>query len=394
MTFRLLAHQADALEELSSGKVLVGGVGSGKSITSLAYVKQNYPEDTKIVVITTAKKRDSGEWFGDALKMSLRQELVVDSWNNIKKYEGQKAFFIFDEQKLVGKGQWVHAFWRIAAENDWLLLTATPADVWVDLMPVFVANGFFKHQTEFFANHVIWARFVRYPMIQKYYDIPTLEKYRDSIYVEMEDMRHTIRHEHDILVPWSMEEEEMLYKHRWNFWDNVPVKDAGELVRLMRKSVNINPARYEKCKELAEKHDRIIIFYNQNYELEILRGLAELTDFEVAEWNGHKHEQVPTSDRWVYLVQFTAGAEGWNCTTTNHTVIYSLPYSYRVLEQAKGRTDRLNTPFTDLHYHILKSNSIFDRAISSKIRKKKNFQASAFGKKAWPEEKPEFTRLN
>lgn len=392
-SFSLLAHQADALEELASGKVLVGGVGSGKSITALAFAKDNYP-DKKIVVITTAKKRDTGEWFGDAMKMSLRQELVVDSWNKITKYEDEDAFFIFDEQKLVGKGQWVHAFWRIAAKNDWILLTATPADAWVDLMPVFVANGFFKNQSEFFTNHVIWARFVRYPMIQKYYDVHILEKYRDSIYVEMEDQRHTIRIEHDHLMPWSVEEETLLYKERWNFWENVPVKDAGELVRLMRKSVNSHPSRYDKCKELATEHPRIIVFYNHNYELEILRGLAELSGVTVAEWNGHKHERIPDTDRWVYLVQFTAGAEGWNCITTNQTVFYSLPYSYRVLEQSKGRTDRINTPYTELHYHILKSNSIFDRAISSKLRKKKNFQASAFGKKAWPEEKPEFTRIN
>ncbi len=395
MSFMLHPHQYDALEELATGKVLVGDVGSGKSITALAYSAEKHP-GKKIVVITTAKKRDTGEWYKDAMLMSLREEMVVDSWNKIEDYIGEDAFFIFDEQKLVGKGAWVQAFWKIAASQPWILLTATPADVWVDLMPVFVANGFYKNQTEFYFNHVVFKRFVRYPAIEKYVDEHILEKYRDMIYVRMTDTRTTVRNEHIHKMPYSVEEEQQLYKKRWNFYEELPVKDVSEMMRLMRKSVNAHPARYEKCKELAEEHPRIIIFYNHNYELEILRGLAEIADLDVAEWNGHKHQSVPTSERWVYLVQYTAGSEGWNCITTNQTVFYSLPYSYRVLEQAKGRTDRINTPYTQLHYHTLVSDSIFDKGIQRALKRKKNFQAAAFGKKLWPEEKSvqKFTRLN
>lgn len=398
MTFSLHAHQNDVLEELDTGKILVGDVGSGKSITALSYFKDKHPAQ-KIVVITTAKKRDSGEWFADAMKMSLSNELVVDSWNNIKKYEDEHASFIFDEQKIVGKGAWVKSFWKIAAQNDYILLTATPADVWVDLMPIFVANGFYRNQSEFYDMHVSWKRFVRYPAIDhtKYMNEWLLEQHRDKIYVQMEDQRHTVRHEHVHVMPYSVEEEATLYKKRWNFYEDLPVKDASELVRLMRKSVNSHPSRFEKCKELAEKHDRIIIFYNHNYELEILRALADIAGITVAEWNGHKHENIPDDKRWVYLVQYTAGSEGWNCITTDQTVFYSLPYSYRVLEQSKGRTDRINTPFTDIHYHILKSNSIFDKGISRSLARKKNFQASAFGKKIWskePDPAQKFTRLN
>lgn len=394
MSFSLLAHQADALEEIKNGSVLVGQVGSGKSITALEYARRNHP-GSKIIVITTAKKRDSGEWFDDAMKMSLRQKMIVDSWNNIGKYETEHAFFIFDEQRIVGSGAWVDSYWKITKANPWILLSATPADVWMDLMPVFVAHGFYRNKSDFVNQHVIYNPFVRFPQVKRYADEWKLEQFRDQIYVEMTDLRKTVRHEHVHLMPYSVEEERKLHQDRWNFYEDVPVKDAGDLMRLMRKSVNSHPARYEKCKELAEEHDRIIIFYNHNYELEILRGLAAMGDFEVAEWNGHKHQPVPTSDRWVYLVQYTAGAEGWNCITTNQTVFYSLPYSFRILEQAHGRTDRINTPFSDLHYHILKSNSIFDRGIDRSLRKKKNFQAGAFGKKLWEKgEKEQFTRLN
>lgn len=394
MTFSLLAHQADALEELKNGSVLVGQVGSGKSITALEYARTVHPQ-SKIIVITTAKKRDTGEWFDDAMKMSLRQKLVVDSWNNIGNYIDEEAFFIFDEQRIVGSGAWVNAYWKIAAKNPWILLSATPADVWMDLMPIFVAHGFYRNKSDFVEQHVIYNPFVRFPQIKRYADEWKLEKFRDQIYVEMTDLRKTVRHDHIHKMPYSVEEERMLHQDRWNFYDDVPVKDAGDLMRLMRKSVNSHPARYEKCKELAEKHDRIIIFYNHNYELEILRALAELTDYEVAEWNGHKHQPVPDVPRWIYLVQFTAGSEGWNCVTTNQVVHYSLPYSYRVLEQSKGRIDRINTPFTDLHYHTFVSDSIFDRGIQRSLKRKKNFQAGAFGKKIWAKSEPkQFTPLN
>ncbi len=384
--FELHQHQVDAIAKLATGKVLVGGVGSGKSIASLAYFTQKDPT-RKIVVITTAKKRDSGEWWEDAMKMRLTNEMIVDSWNNIKKYlEYENCFFIFDEQKIVGKGAWVHTFWALAGSNDWILLSATPADVWMDLMPVFVANGFYRNQTDFYNQHVIWDRFAKYPKVDRYVDDYILEHYRDLIYVEMPRPITAEREDHIYIVEYDREEEQMLYRDRWNFYENQPVKDAGELMRLMRKSVNEDPSRIEKIRKILTKVDRLIIFYNLDYELEILRMLHTELDIPVAEWNGHRHQDIPQSDKWVFLVQYQAGSEGWNCITTNHILFYSLPYSYRWLEQAKGRIDRLNTPYDKLHYHILKSRSIFDQGIDKRLRRKKNFNASAFAKKIWPKE--------
>lgn len=338
------------------------------------------------MVITTAKKRDSGEWFEDALMMSLRNELVVDSWNNIKKYVDVDAFFIFDEQKIVGKGAWVKTFWLIAASNPWILLSATPADVWMDLMPVFVANGFYKNQTDFNNQHVIWDRYAKYPKVDRYVDEWLLIRHRDSVYVEMPRPITAERRDHVYIVDYDREEERILYRDRWNFYENKPVGDAGELMRLMRKSTNEHPSRYAKIVEILREVDRLIIFYNLDYELEILRMLHSELDIPVAEWNGHIHQDIPQTDKWVFLVQYQAGSEGWNCISTNHVLFYSLPYSYRWLEQAKGRIDRLNTPYETLHYHILKSRSIFDQGIDRRLRRKKNFNASAFAKKIWPKQ--------
>lgn len=386
MTFELHPHQVDAIAKLDTGKVLVGGVGSGKSIAALSYFS-GIDIMRKIVVITTAKKRDSGEWWEDAMKMHLKNEMIVDSWNNIKKYRDyENAFFIFDEQKVVGKGAWVHTFWHITKNNDWLLLSATPADVWMDLMPVFVANGFYRNQTEFNDIHVVWDRFAKYPKVDRYLDEWMLIRHRDAIYVEMPRPVTAEREDHIYIVEYDRDEEARLYRDRWNFYEDQPVKDAGELMRLMRKSVNEHPSRMETIRKILTKVDRLIIFYNLDYELEILRMLHAELDIPVAEWNGHRHQDIPQTEKWVFLVQYQAGSEGWNCITTNHVLFYSLPYSYRWLEQAKGRIDRLNTPYDKLHYHILKSRSMFDKGIDNRLRRKKNFNASAFAKKIWPKE--------
>ena len=393
MTFSLLTHQAKAINQLATGKVLIGNTGSGKSITALEYFRR-LDEYRKIVVITTAKKRDSGEWFADAMKMSLRNELVVDSWNNIKNYvDEENVFFIFDEQRVVGSGAWVDAFYKITDKNEWILLSATPADTWMDLVPVFIANGFYRNKTEFNNRHVKWARFAKYPKVDGYFDPYILEEYRNRIYVEMPDQRHTIREDHFVNVEYDRSEELKLYKDRWNFYEDRPLKDAGEMMRLLRKSCNSHWSRFEAIRSICKDNPRVIIFYNHNYELELLRCLHTELDIPVAEWNGQNHQDIPEGDRWIYLVQYQAGAEGWNCTSTDTMVFYSLPYSYRAFEQAKGRIDRMNTKYEVLHYYIFKSRSIIDQAIWRALSRKKNFQVSAFVKKAW-NTKPTLRALN
>jgi hypothetical protein len=393
MTFALLPHQEVVIPKLATGKVLVGGTGSGKSITALYYFSQKYP-GKKIVVLTTAKKRDSGEWFADAMKMSLRNDMEVDSWNNIKKYQDvEGACFIFDEQRIVGSGAWVDAFYEIAKKNEWVLLSATPADTWMDLVPIFVANGFYRNKTQFNNDHVRFSRFTKYPKVDGYLDTWLLEKHRASVYVEMPYLKKTKREEHFVPVEFDHDEQRILYTDRWNFYEDKPLKDAGEMVRLMRKSANTHWSRYEAVKSICRDNPRVIIFYNHNYELEILRLLHVDLDIPVAEWNGHVHQDIPNGDRWIYLVQYQAGGEGWNCTSTDTIVFYSLPYSYRNFEQAKGRIDRLNTNFEVLHYYIFKSRAIIDQAIWRSLTRKKNFQSSAFAKKAGPEIK-KFTPLN
>lgn len=399
---RLYSYQKDAIGRMRNGCILCGGVGSGKSRTSLAYYYQLFGGDLDaksyirmknppdLYIITTARKRDTKEWEEELSHFRIttnktdslyKHEVVVDSWNNIKKYVNTKnSFFIFDEQRVVGSGTWVKSFLKIAKANKWILLSATPGDTWTDYIPVFIANGFYKNRTEFIRDHVVYKRFVKFPVIDRYLNTGRLVRLRNQILVNMEFKRETVSHHEDVYVSFDPKEYHDISKTRWNKWENKPIENASEYCYCLRKSVNTNPSRQLAILEIIEKRPKAIIFYNFDYELEILRKLGEnfYPKLEIAEWNGHKHQPIPEGDRWLYLVQYNAGAEGWNCVKTDTVIFYSQNYSYKIMVQSSGRIDRLNTPFTDLYYYHLKSRSGIDLAISKALKEKKKFNETKF----------------
>ena len=382
----LFDHQKNALEKLHSGSILCGGVGSGKSITGIAWywknVFQKKPVD--LYIITTARKRDTLEWDRECARFGLSDEreksqggvkVTIDSWNNIGKYTGVKGcFFLFDEQRVVGYGAWVKSFLKITKENQWLLLSATPGDTWSDYIPVFIANGFYKNKTEFCRRHVIYNRFTRYPQVSRFVEEKHLNRLRASILVTMDFTRQTIAHHERVVIGYDREKYDDIMRSRWNPYKDQPIAEASELCQTLRRVVDSDPGRLAKIREVMKSHPKVIIFYCYDFELEILRTL----DVPKGEWNGHKHEPIPDTDSWAYLVQYTAGAEGWNCTTTDTIIFYSQSYSYKQMVQAAGRIDRLNTPFKDLWYYHLVSMSKIDMAISRALRNKKNFNENAF----------------
>lgn len=397
----LYDYQLKAISQIRNGCILCGGVGTGKSRTALGYyfkengggigedyIPMNNPKD--LYIITTARKRDTLEWEGDLVPFLMSSEkdqnyynnkIVVDSWNNIKKYSEIKgAFFIFDEQRLVGNGVWVQSFYKIAKNNEWILLSATPGDTWSDYIPVFIANGFYRNKTEFAREHIVYNPFVKFQQIQRYLNTGRLIRLRNRILVDMEFDRKTISHHEDIYASYDIQKFKDTMKRRWNPYENKPIKQASGLCYVLRRIVNTDESRQVALLELMEKHSKAIIFYNFDYERDILLNLYYGDDVEIAEWSGHAHQPVPDGDKWVYLVQYTAGNEGWNCITTDTIIFYSQNYSYKVLKQACGRIDRLNTPYKDLYYYHIKSRSGIDLAISKALSRKKKFNEGKYVK--------------
>ena len=407
MPIKLFDYQLSAIDKMRNGCILNGGVGSGKSLTSLGYyylqqggdisslkggdfVKMKNPQD--LYIITTARKRDTLEWEGEfaPFLLSTHKEVnghnntvIVDSWNNIKKYIDVKdAFFIFDEQRVVGSGSWVKSFLKITKQNDWILLSATPGDTWSDYIPVFIANGFYRNKTEFIREHIVYNPRVKFPKVDRYLNTGRLIRLRNRILIDMDFKRDTIPHHEDIYVKYDVSKYRDAGRLRWDPFKQEPIKDAGGLCYVWRRIVNSDQSRQVALLELFEDHPKMIIFYNFDYELDILRSIFnEIDGVQVAEWNGHKHQPIPDgATSWVYLVQYTAGNEGWNCIATDTIVFYSQNYSYKVMTQAAGRIDRLNTPYRDLYYYHLKSRSGIDLAISKALSQKKNFNEGRFVK--------------
>lgn len=396
----LYDYQLDAVKRMKNGCILCGGVGSGKSRTSLAYYykEQGGKLGTKayapmhdprdLYIITTARKRDTKEWEGELVPFLLstnpdvayyKNKVVVDSWNNIGKYKDvYGAFFIFDEQRVVGSGAWVKAFLNIARKNKWILLSATPGDTWSDYIPVFVANGFYKNKTAFAREHIVYSRFTKYPKVDHFINTGQLIRYRNDILVTMDFNRQTVAHHENIFCSYDISKYKETSKLRWDPFKNEPIINAAGLCYVWRKIVNTDESRQVALLELFEKHSKMIVFYNFDYELDILREVFKNADVTTAEWNGHFHQPVPNCKRWVYLVQYTAGAEGWNCISTDTIVFYSSNYSYKVMQQAAGRIDRLNTRFVDLYYYHLKSRSGIDLAISRALSQKRNFNEGKY----------------
>ena len=402
----LAQHQIDALKKMHNGCILRGDVGSGKSRTSLAYYyisvckgmvkvnnkgslrKMESPRD--LFIITTAKKRDDESWYDELAPFCITKNeidnpshvrVTVDSWNNIKKYVNiYGAFFIFDEQRVVGSGAWVKAFYKIAKKNQWILLTATPGDTWADYIPVFVANGFYRNKTEFNSIHAVFSRYAKFPKIERYERTDVLNKYRRQILVNMKDKREAVEHHIEILCKYNKELYRTIKKDRWDPYDKKPIEETGKLCYLERRVSNDDSSRIAEMRKLLEQNLKVIIFYNFDYELETLRELCDAMCIRYNEWNGHKHEPVPEEGNlgWAYLVQYAAGCEAWNCITTNVIIFYSQNYSYKVMTQSAGRINRMNTPFKDLYYYHLRSYSPIDLAIKRALALKKNFNEKSY----------------
>ena len=380
----LYKHQTDAVEKLRTGSILCGGVGSGKSLASIAYYQKKVPPWQRLYVITTARKRDTLDWEQECKHLDIVPE-VVDSWNNIKKYvDIDDAFFIFDEQRVVGSGVWVKSFLKICKKNDWILLTATPGDTWMDYLPVFIANRFYKNRTQFIRRHVIFNRFLKFPKVERYIETDRLEKLKRHVTVTMDYKNPTTSIYEDISVEYDKVKLDLVVKKRWNPFIEEPIRDIAQTIFVGRRVVNSDPSRLGTIQALIGKHRKLIVFYNFNYELDILRELNSYPDITVAEYNGHKHEAIPIGDKWVYLVQYMSGSEAWNCTETNTIVFYSLNYSYRMMTQAAGRVDRMNTPFAKLYYYRLISDTSIDRAVKKALSNKKNFNEKRFARNTYP----------
>lgn len=402
-------NQRIAVNKLRNGNILCGKVGSGKSRVSLVYffekecggsIEPPYSalkEFKDLYIITTARKRDTKEWEKEIAEFDMFEtdkiKVTIDSWNNIEKYVNAKnAFFIFDEQKVIGSGKWVESFYKITSSqrylnnglnNNWILLSATPGDKWEDYIPVFVANKFYRNKSEFMSMHAVFNPFTPYQKVERFVGVQKLEALKQRLLVNIKVKANHRTYEY-LKIPYDEQKYKKVAKTRWDIFTNNPIETAAMYCYTLRKVVNMSDDRLKALLNVFDRHGKVIVFYNFDYERDILRIMCHRLGITKAEWNGHKHELIPDTESWLYLVQYTAGAEGWNCTKTNVIVFFSLSYSYKATEQAAGRIDRRDTQFSDLHYYFIVTDSPIDRAIKKSLSEKKEFNVLSFAKNLAP----------
>lgn len=385
-------HQRDAIRKISNGNVVVGATGSGKSLVGLVYYYTNilegsvepFRKPTKSVslyIITTATKRDSLDWNSECAEFALstNQEasvngikVVIDSWNNIKKYKDIRGgFFLFDEQKTTGYKRWSKIFIRIAKNNRWILITATPSDRWMDLLSVFIANGFYKNKRDFVNQHVTYNPYVKYPSITGYRNVNKLRILKKRIFVIIDYQSPSIIENKVISVDYDVDALTQIEKTEWNPFTDSPIINLSEFASVLRRSLNSHPSRINEAIRIRNTVKKLIVFYNFNFELEILKH--GYSGIKIGELNGHRHDALPVGSDWVYLVQYNSGNEAWECFTTNHMLFYSLNYSFRIMTQAKGRINRLTSGFNYMYYYYLVSNHWLDKGIQKALNKKRDF---------------------
>ena len=404
----LKPFQENCLERLSTGKVLAADTGAGKSIMSLAWYLSKecasdehslksgakawtlYHGSPDLYIITTPKKRDSEEWESDLSKFNLVKgrnskemgevNIFIDSWNNIKKYtEIKNSVFIFDEQRAVGSGTWAKSFVKIAKQNHWIMLSATPGDTWSDWCPLMIAKGYYPNRTAFFNKHAVYNPYVKYREIIRWDNTDELEYYRSKMLVTCRMEKKTTRHFEEVIADCSNKYEvKRAYKERTNPKTGEPFKSASELCAYTRNIINTDPTRSAVGLKIIQMYDRIIIFYTLTDELEGIKWACNKAGRKMYFYNGEIHDQVPTGNNWAYIVQYTAGSEAWNCTTCNAMLFWDLTYSYKQFKQATGRIDRLNTPYSDLYYYAIRSYMPLDLAIRRALREKKDFNSRGF----------------
>ena len=267
----LYSHQEEALGKMHDGCVLMGGVGTGKTITALAYYWRHH-RDKELYIFTTARKRDELDWQKDAMKFGIGAEAIfddsgnkwcgsitVDSWNNIPKYSGiRDAFVIADEQRLVGSGKWSKMFVKIAKANPWIMLSATPGDTWLDYITLFLANGFYKNRTQFKREHVVYNSYAKFPKVDRYIGEKKLESLRRSIVVDMPYERSTRRHLKRVDVDYDKDLVNQVVKDRWHVYEQRPLKDVAEMIMVMRRVVNSDPSRVAYLIQLLQLHKKVI----------------------------------------------------------------------------------------------------------------------------------------
>lgn len=143
----------------------------------------------------------------------------------------------------------------------------------------------------------------------------------------------------------------------------------------INKQVSKEP--FERLQAILETHnnERVVIFYNYNIELEMLKQLLSKLKRPTSEYNGARKDLKEFKGKYngVVLAHYKSASTGINDFVISNVMVFnSLPLSSIELTQSKGRIDRQGQGKKPMYYFIIPDTPV-EKKIFEQITNGKDF---------------------
>lgn len=138
--------------------------------------------------------------------------------------------------------------------------------------------------------------------------------------------------------------------------------------------------KLQTFKELVQStQDRLIVFYNFNAELELLKRIAASLDRPISEVNGQTKDLTAyeQEDNSITFIQYQAGAMGLNLQKANKIIYFTLTDKSELFEQSKKRIHRIGQE-QPCFYYILMCKGSVEEVILQTLEMRKDFTDELF----------------
>ena len=395
---KLFDYQKEAIEQFKDKPLNLSDVGTGKSYMSIgSYIESKC---SKLLIICLAPKvsdfAEDGEPFGlDITPLNKgtkkNRELLAQSnhvaisfessWRltELLKWVDKDTFIIIDESHKVGvsKSKVTKFVMQLSKKAKYsYLCTASPVsngklENWYSQL--YIANIFRKPKKDFEQLFVVKQMrqmgAMRFMDIVGYQNQHLLEQMIDEASVNYKRDKGYLPEDYVYKTKkpafYNKLKKQRIYKDDFN--QIVELDNSSTLFNKLRqvshgflegvlKPVSKEP--FERLEAILETHnnERVVIFYNYQWEYKMLSQLLDKLKRPYGVYNGSMKElhNFQEHENGVVLAQYKSASTGINdFVISNVTVFNSIPLSSTEYIQAKGRTDRHGQSKTPLYYHIV-----------------------------------------
>lgn len=186
-----------------------------------------------------------------------------------------------------------------------------------------------------------------------------------------------------------------LFQCNWSSgWEGKkkPVDMCGEFIELIGDTIftkrlyarqlcsQFNQHKIDALTDLIQStSDRLIIFYNFNDELDILKGICEALERPYSQVNGSIKDLLAYEefDDSISIIQYQAGAMGLNLQKCNKIIYFSLPERSELFEQSKKRIHRIGQS-QSCFYYVMMTKDTIEGTIYENLKMRRDYTDDLF----------------